>query len=667
MRKPPFLIIFFLLLAFFACQNKKETKQFFSQKLQKEKLDSVGTWLNNNNNYLGNHYHEMFFKHYQPQLQRQNIDSAAHLLNIAIDRAATNCVYDTILLNEASSFMSQYENKISAKRFMRINGKLGFINRVGSDSKQSLLHFNRALGKATDPNLNVEAGKIHLEMTGTYMDIGQLDNANQAALTALKIFEGAADTLYISRSYSALSVINLSMNNFNEALIYVDKHLEQAKLLKDTISYFNGYCNKLTILETIEHPKFIESIDTLLDLYKAWQPKNIRYKVEVQLLSATKLLRQNKLEETKLVLDSIAPIIDQTYQDDYHSVLAKYEMKKGQGTQNKALYRQKMEEKQQESNWYEALLYCEILRDDAELRKDFNTAFTYQKTGIALRDSFWNKELRIKTNDLDKKYQTEKKEAQIQQQADEANRKNIVIALLVLGLLAFVYFYSLLQKQKNIITQQNELNEHTIAILSHDIKEPLLGVKLMLKKLNKDDPFVAQASQSLEGQINSVNGILTNLLKMKKLSFAKKDNNTKANVKSVVQNVMQELSVAIQSKALTVNNEIKEDFTVPISPEKLQIIVNNLLSNAVKYSFQNQSIRIYQEGNGFAIQDFGVGLSPEQRTKLMREVTASQRGTNQERGNGLGLFLVGAMLQGEQLKVLFDSPEVGGTIAKVLS
>ncbi|MBL7813614.1 MAG: hypothetical protein JNL70_21330 [Saprospiraceae bacterium] len=50
----------------------------------------------------------------------------------------------------------------------------------------------------------------------------------------------------------------------------------------------------------------------------------------------------------------------------------------------------------------------------------------------------------------------------------------------------------------------------------------------------------------------------------------------------------------------------------------------------------------------------------------MREVTASQRGTSQEKGNGLGLFLVGAMLQGEAIKVVFDSPEVGGTVAKVL-
>ena len=188
----------------------------------------------------------------------------------------------------------------------------------------------------------------------------------------------------------------------------------------------------------------------------------------------------------------------------------------------------------------------------------------------------------------------------------------------------------------------------------------------MLKKLNKDDPFVAQASQSLEGQINAVNGILNNLLKMKKLSLVKKDKNATATAKTVVNNVIQELSVAIQSKALTIQNELEHDVTLPIAAEKLQIIVHNLLSNAIKYSFPNQQIRIFKEGKGISIQDFGVGLSPEQRSKLMREVTASQRGTSQERGNGLGLFLVGALLQGEQIKVLFDSPEVGGTIAKVL-
>lgn len=239
-------------------------------------------------------------------------------------------------------------------------------------------------------------------------------------------------------------------------------------------------------------------------------------------------------------------------------------------------------------------------------------------------------------------------------------------ALLLAGLGALSYFYTALKKQKNIIAQQNEVNEHTIAILSHDIKAPLMGVKLMLKKLNKDDPFIAQASQSLEDQINAVNGILNNLLRMKKMALTKRDKKPTANVNTVLQNVLQELHIAIQGKGLSIQNELKDDMIFPIESEKLQIVIHNLLSNAVKYSFPQQTIRIFHEGRGIAIQDFGVGLSPEYRSKLMREVTASQTGTQMERGNGLGLFLVGALLQGEAIRVVFDSPDVGGTIVRIL-
>lgn len=154
---------------------------------------------------------------------------------------------------------------------------------------------------------------------------------------------------------------------------------------------------------------------------------------------------------------------------------------------------------------------------------------------------------------------------------------------------------------------------------------------------------------------------------MKKVALNKKDKNIAANVNEVVQGVLQELSVAIRSKDLSIQNELADNVTLPISPEKLQIILHNLLSNAVKYSFMHKSIRIFQEGKGICIQDLGVGLSPEQRSKVMREVTASEVGTNQERGNGLGLFLVGALLQSEPIRLVFDSPNIGGTIVKVIA
>ena len=241
------------------------------------------------------------------------------------------------------------------------------------------------------------------------------------------------------------------------------------------------------------------------------------------------------------------------------------------------------------------------------------------------------------------------------------------IFLLLCGLGALIYFYQTMRKQKNIISQQNQLNEHTISILSHDIKEPLLGVKLLLKKLHVNDPFLSQASLSLENQITSVNGVLNNLLNMKKLSMTENQKNATADVQKVIQNVTTQLHHSLKEKNITVTNQLPSDFSLPISSEKLQIVIHNIMSNAIKYSHPDQSIKIYKEGNGFCIQDFGVGLSDVQTMKLMTDVKNSKPGTTQEKGHGMGLYLVGMLLQSEQVKVMFESPEVGGTIVKIMS
>ena len=639
--------------------------------LRQESLDSIGKWLYQENNYLENNYHQEFYKYYTPQIAQKNIDSAAHLLDIALDRATISYRYDSILVKEALSFMAQYEHKINAKRFLRIHSSLGYSYQYNTDYDRSLMHFQKGLEKAENSEKNVWVGEVYRGIANVYISTSKLDSANQSALHALKISETLGDTLGLNDSYDALSNIYNLMENYEEAMHYQEKSIEISRIIKDSVSFFTGTHNKLTLLQSTKSPKLLEEIDSLLVFYNRWQSKDPIFKLAAKIWTVTKLNRQNKLEAAKSVLDSIAPFVGRpdglVFEENYYDELAEYEHRKGQGTQYKALFDKKMKEKQTAGELYSAAVYCNLLIKDAALKQDYASAYAYQKNANAIRDSLANKELRTTIADLDKKYQTEKKEARIKQQAAEAVKKNIFIAVLVVGLLALIFFYNLLRKKNNIISQQNELNEHTIAIISHDIKEPLLGVKLLLKKLNTNDPFVAQASNALEGQINAVNSILTNLLKMKKLAFAKTNKNAQADANSVVKNVLQELNSAIQNKELTIQNELHDNLILPIAPEKLQIIIHNLLSNAIKYSFSHQKIRIFKEGKGICIQDFGVGLSPEQRSKLMREVTASQRGTNQERGNGIGLFLVGAMLQGEAVKVIFDSPEVGGTVAIILA
>ncbi len=659
------------LLILCACSDKKENSAIIFPKPPDEPLDSVSTWLSNKDNYLTDKYLPFFYTHFNQQITVNNLDSAARLLSIVGGVAYDNFAFDTILIQAHLDFLTKYETRIPYRFRANLYNNLGdFYSRRNVDFDKCLFFYRKNNSPPTNyhdalQNAVAKEGQVYYFSLSVYPD-----SVLFYGLSVLDFYEKQEEWAGAAR---VCKNIFLSYNDIEDNVMaekYVRLSIEAAKKARDSTLIFDQMFSLTCFLYNADTARFLLSVDSLAQFEAKWQPKDPRFDFLVQSIKGLKWLVEGNIGEVEKIVKKLAPLFpmmkEQGLESHYSTLVSRYEIDNNKPLSLASYYLENMDVFEHAKNFELLEENYDYLGHNAKLKKDYKAALEYFNKSVAARDSSRSNKIQYQARELEKKYQTEKKEAQLQLQAADAFKKNVFIGFLVLGLLAFVYFYSLLKKKNTTISQQNELNEHTIAILSHDIKEPLLGVKLMLKKLNKDDPFVAQASQSLEGQINAVNGILTNLLKMKKLSLVKKDKNVRANTQSVVENVVRELSIAIQSKSLTIQNDLADDVLLPIAPEKLQIIVHNLLSNAVKYSFPNQTIRIYKEGKGICIQDFGIGLSPEQRTKLMREVTASQQGTNAERGNGLGLFLVGAMLQGEAIKVVFDSPEVGGTIAKVL-
>ncbi|MEY4933829.1 MAG: hypothetical protein RIS64_188 [Bacteroidota bacterium] len=571
----------------------------------------------------------------------------------------------------------------------------GLIQVLLLDYKAGLVNLNKAL------EMNQKLGNkmwaaMHSDNIGmAYLGLKEYDKALAIFKKALAINEEIGNRTSVCYNLNNIGKTYLALSNYSEACLVLYQSLDMSAKATDRFThgwascYLGAVYQKSTIAlkeGTLRPERLKKAILFYQDALKisketgiteignaSWEGLSKVYEEQGLYKQAYEAFQEHITLRDSISGDAVKKQItrkEMQYEFDKKETAFKYEQQLTaeqlekqklltfQREQALTLNQQNLTLKEQAlalSNKEKDLVHLAYLQEQAEKQEK-----TQELSLSEAREKGKELDLKLKNAELSTK------SLELSAQQKQNLYLGLLSALLFGGFGTLLYFYNALKKQKNIIAQQNELNEHTIAILSHDIKEPLLGVKLLLKKLNKDDPFVAQASQSLEAQINSVNGILTNLLKMKKLSLAKKDKNAVANVHHVVQNVLRELSVAIQGKSLTIQNDLNDTVLLPIAPEKLQIIVHNLLSNAIKYSFLNQPIRLFTEGNGFCIQDFGVGISPEQRTKLMREVTASQRGTNQERGNGLGLFLVGAMLQGEAIKVIFDVPEVGGTLVKVV-
>jgi signal transduction histidine kinase len=97
-------------------------------------------------------------------------------------------------------------------------------------------------------------------------------------------------------------------------------------------------------------------------------------------------------------------------------------------------------------------------------------------------------------------------------------------------------------------------------------------------------------------------------------------------------------------KQIQIKTSVEEGLIAFADKDMTEFIIRNLLSNAIKFSYRNNGIEIKAFANedqiNIEIIDFGVGLTETKIKKLLEKNTAiTQRGTEKEKGTGLGLLI----------------------------
>lgn len=83
-------------------------------------------------------------------------------------------------------------------------------------------------------------------------------------------------------------------------------------------------------------------------------------------------------------------------------------------------------------------------------------------------------------------------------------------------------------------------------------------------------------------------------------------------------------------------------FAIRMDRTKTQKIINNLLSNAVKYSHRGSKILVSLKEGVFSVQDFGIGISPEEQANIFKRYKRGK--DNNEGGFGIGLDIVSRII-----------------------
>ena len=233
------------------------------------------------------------------------------------------------------------------------------------------------------------------------------------------------------------------------------------------------------------------------------------------------------------------------------------------------------------------------------------------------------------------------------------------------------HFNELLDKISFYIEQQ----KHFVEDVSHELRTPVAIVEGHLKLLNrwgKDDPEVLE--ESLQASLVELQRMKTLVQEMLDLSRAPqvkeqyKDATT--NVTEVAKQVVHNFRVLYPEFIFTFDDDLKRDLWIPIYLNHLEQVVIILMDNAVKYSLDRKEIILSlskgEEHVEIAVQDFGMGMTEEDRKKVFSRFYRVDKARSRERGgNGLGLSIAKELIESYDGEISVTTLLNHGSIFKI--
>jgi serine phosphatase RsbU (regulator of sigma subunit)/Flp pilus assembly protein TadD len=338
-----------------------------------------------------------------------------------------------------------------------------------------------------------KAGEIKIEIgdsigagqsfnnTGIMYDIlGKPIEATKLYIKALTIYENARDTNMIIGTISNIGLIYIGQKNYNEALKVYQRQKKLAKAVNNKTLYGVALTSEGTAYDYME--RYIEARKSFFEALKIFEELNDKPLIAqcYNNLSVNHELTNEDDKALEYALKSIAikKEIGSLGKIAVSQIAAaKIYNKKGQHQKAINLFNEALQNAENTGYMDYIIKAHEGLSIAFGSVKNFEKAYFHQSRFMALNDSVTNKENTEMINELEKKFQSERKEQEIallnktnalkdvklEKASEESKRKSIqlygsLIVGLILLVFAIVIFRNNQQRKKTnqLLTQKNE-------------------------------------------------------------------------------------------------------------------------------------------------------------------------------------------------------------------
>lgn len=609
-----------ILIIFLGCSDKKENEVVFTkEELAKE--DAVKAWLHKVENYKkSDNYLVVFHNYYNQKIREKKYSDAADVLDFACVYLADSYDFNDRFMATVKEFDSKYREELPALKTTFVDAYLANYYYDKYNLKKACDYFRKITALEPDNyDSCYNIARAYYDLSYIYYIMGKQHLSLLANQKSFEYFSKIDNPKGLAFVYSNYANIYTAIGDKKRAVQNADKAIQAYKKIDNTYNVYIGLINKISIYEYLKDERERPLIDSVYQAFVSSKDESKILKIKIFDFKAENLIYENKLSEARKILEDLKPVVEDIDSDDltqeYKLTTALYEIKKNPNYSNFADIKKALPTLISNQQYEKVNMFYGLLQNNAIQNNDYKSAFGYESQKKIIADSIGNIITRVKTVELEKKYESEKKAQQLKIKEQTITNKNTTIALLgasLIGILFISFAFNLTQKQKKLKVEKQNAQLYTKQLLekteeerkriASDLHDSVSHELLSLKNSLEEKTEIT--NQKIDAIINDIRSISRNL---HPVMF------DKIGLKESI-NQMVERAESVNNFMVTAEIEYS---SVLSSSHELQIyrIVQEALSNIIKYAdavAAKISITETENSINIEIKDNGKGFNVEE-------------------------------------------------------
>ncbi len=556
-------------------------------------------------------------------------------------------------------------------------------------SKDTYYYLNKAdsLIKSTGNNDSLAA--LYIKIGKYYWLYGDFLSSAEYLLRSIDAAEAKGDNYNLALAYRNLGETYRSSKDFKESLEYLEKAAELYKLQYDDAGIAATYNRMAATHFEVRKGDYLEEAQVYAELSNNIAVKNKNDELmanNYNILGAVKRDNGDYKQAITYFRKGLTKIPLEKHIHFYATIMSNIgDTWYRTGNPDSAIFYANIayDYCNEHNLRYQATYPAIILSRAHSLKGQFEEGLYFHEQASGIQDSLFYESKNKLLAALKERYESQKKDSEIAKQKLIQYYQMIIFGIIILLSIALGYVlynrHKALKRINRLISdknkQLNELNAHKdkfFSIIAHDLINPIDAFRKLVDEMlddyeNFDHRTRKEFLNLMRTSSYSILELLNNLLIWSRSQLGKIEfQPVQINIKELIEENINLLKLQAEEKNVLLEVMYDGDSTAFADRNMLNSILRNLVTNAIKFTENGGKVELKLNNRNGAIQllvsDTGIGMSQKQIDGLFSiEYVNSSRGTNNEKGTGLGLMITKEFVDTHAGNINVESSEGKGT------